>query len=115
MRPGFLNIPGTLTLLAVAALWEISVRSGATQYEISACAVRGHRWFRRDCPIRRVAGQHGAHPAVGLIGWALSCTIGGALDCLLGLSALSRRYLLASLEVLRPLPAIAFLPVALLL
>ena len=50
-----------------------------------------------------------------LIGWLLALVIGGALGLIFGLSRFARRYFLASLEVLRPLPAIAFLPVALLL
>jgi ABC-type nitrate/sulfonate/bicarbonate transport system permease component len=115
MRPGLLNIPGTLTLLAVAALWEIAVRSGATQYEYlpaPSAVIVGFEEIARSGELL----ANTAHTLRSvLIGWALSCTIGGALGLLLGLSALARRYLLASLEVLRPLPAIAFLPVALLL
>ena len=41
--------------------------------------------------------------------------IGVPLGLALGFSSLARRYLLASIEVLRPLPGIAFAPVALLL
>jgi ABC-type nitrate/sulfonate/bicarbonate transport system permease component len=49
------------------------------------------------------------------LGWAISVGIGLTLGTLLGLSATARRYSLASIEVLRPLPAVAFVPLALLL
>jgi ABC-type nitrate/sulfonate/bicarbonate transport system permease component len=50
-----------------------------------------------------------------LIGWTAAAAIGIGLGLALGLSPLLRRWSLASFEVLRPLPAIAFLPLALLL
>jgi len=50
-----------------------------------------------------------------LIGWTVAAAIGIGLGLALGLSPLLRRWSLASFEVLRPLPAIAFLPLALLL
>jgi sulfonate transport system permease protein len=115
MRLGHLNIPGTLTLLAVAAIWEIWVRSGVAQYEFlpapSAIAFGLVEIVGSGELLTNTAHTLGSV----LIGWIASCAIGGTLGLLLGLSALARRYLLATLEVLRPLPAIAFLPVALLL
>jgi ABC-type nitrate/sulfonate/bicarbonate transport system permease component len=50
-----------------------------------------------------------------LIGWIIANIIGVSFGLALGLSAFVRRYFLASLEVLRTLPVIAFLPLALLL
>lgn len=53
--------------------------------------------------------------AATLLGWTISVAIGLTLGTLLGLSATARRYSLASIEVLRPLPGVAFVPLALLL
>ena len=50
-----------------------------------------------------------------LVGWAAALAIGVALGLLLGASRTLRRYSLASIEILRPMPGIAFAPVALLL
>ena len=50
-----------------------------------------------------------------LIGWTIANVIGISLGLVLGFSAFARRYILASLEVLRPMPVVAFLPLALLL
>jgi ABC-type nitrate/sulfonate/bicarbonate transport system permease component len=115
MRLKDLNVPGLLTLLSAAALWEILVRSGVLTFAylpapsaiiiaFAEIAVSGELLATTAHTLRSV-----------LIGWVLACAIGGGLGLLLGLSPLARRYLLASLEVLRPLPAIAFLPVTLLL
>jgi ABC-type nitrate/sulfonate/bicarbonate transport system permease component len=115
MRADRFNIPGTLTLLAVVAAWEIAVRTGALAFDYlpapSAIAVafvdivRSGELFAATVHTLRSI----------LIGWVLACLIGGALGLVFGLSAFARRYFLASLEVLRPLPAIAFLSVAILL
>ncbi|HEX4407827.1 MAG TPA: ABC transporter permease subunit [Xanthobacteraceae bacterium] len=110
-----LNIPGTLTLLALVALWEVAVRGGAVTFDYlpapSAIAVAFVGIVRSGELLTATLHTLGSV----LIGWVLALVIGGALGLLFGLSAFARRWFLATLEVLRPLPAIAFLPVALLL
>ncbi len=57
-----------------------------------------------------------AHTLTAAIaGWLISIVIGTALGTALGLSPSTRRYCLATIEALRPLPGIAFVPVAILL
>jgi len=111
----WLNLPGTLTLVAIAAVWEAAVRSGAAAFEyLPAPSAIGVAFLELVRSGELLANTAHTLRSV-LIGWLLSCAIGLALGLLFGLSAFARRYFLASLEVLRPLPAIAFLPVALLL
>ena len=50
-----------------------------------------------------------------LIGWGVAGVLGIGLGLLLGFSGFARRYGMASVEVLRPMPGIAFLPLALLI
>jgi ABC-type nitrate/sulfonate/bicarbonate transport system permease component len=50
-----------------------------------------------------------------LLGWAAATIVGVIFGLWLGSSASVRRYSLATIEVLRPMPGIAFVPVALLL
>lgn len=50
-----------------------------------------------------------------LLGWAISVAIGMSLGALLGFSQTARDYGLASVELLRPVPAVALVPVALLM
>jgi ABC-type nitrate/sulfonate/bicarbonate transport system permease component len=109
------NLPGTLTILAVVGLWEFAVRSGAVAFDYlpppsavfvawGGLLLSGEMLMQTVHTLRAV-----------LIGWVLASAIGIGLGLLLGFSAWARRYLLASLELLRPLPAVAFLPLALLL
>ncbi len=50
-----------------------------------------------------------------VIGWLISIGIGLVLGIALGVSPRAKNYCLASIEVLRPLPGIAFVPVAILI
>ena len=49
------------------------------------------------------------------MGWSLASVVGIVLGVLLGISPIFCKYSLATVEVLRPMPGIAFVPVALLL
>ena len=50
-----------------------------------------------------------------LLGWVIAASIGVTVGAALGLSATARDFSVATIEFLRPLPGIAFAPVALLL
>jgi sulfonate transport system permease protein len=50
-----------------------------------------------------------------ILGWLISIALGLFFGIALGLSPRARTYCLASIEVLRPLPGIAFVPVAILI
>src|SRR6478752_2817074 len=97
MRTSRFNIPGLATILVLLAGWEVLVRSGAAKFD----------YLPAPSGILLASGS--------LIGWTVAAAIGIGLGLALGLSPLLRRWSLASFEVLRPLPAIAFLPLALLL
>jgi ABC-type nitrate/sulfonate/bicarbonate transport system permease component len=109
------NMPGTLTLLALAALWEAAVRFHAIEFDYlpapSAIAAALVDVVRSGELLADTA--HTMRSVV--IGWLIASAIGIALGLLFGFSAFARRNFLASFEILRPLPSIAFLPVALLL
>jgi ABC-type nitrate/sulfonate/bicarbonate transport system permease component len=110
-----LNLPGTLTILAVVGLWEAAVRSGAVAFDyLPAPSAVFVAWVQLLLSGEMLVQTTHTLRAV-LIGWVIASAIGIGLGLVLGFSALARRYLLASLEVLRPLPAVAFLPLALLL
>jgi sulfonate transport system permease protein len=110
-----INVPGTLVIVALLLLWEAAVRSGALAYDYlpapSAIFVAG-----RDLLISGEMLAQTAHTLRSvLIGWAIANIIGISFGLVLGFSAFARRYILASLEVLRPMPIVAFLPLAILL
>jgi sulfonate transport system permease protein len=109
------NLPGLLTFAVVLALWELMIRGGAVQYAylpaptaiftgLVELASTGQLWADMAHTLQAV-----------ILGWAIASLAGIALGVILGISSVFRRYSLATIEVLRPMPGIAFVPVALLL
>jgi ABC-type nitrate/sulfonate/bicarbonate transport system permease component len=115
MRTIKFNAPGLLTILVVLCAWEIVVRAGVVKFDYlpapsgifvawGSLIVSGEMLLQTIHTIQSIA-----------IGWSVAAAIGIGLGLLLGLSLFIRRWSLTSFELLRPLPAIAFLPLALLL
>lgn len=98
----------------MVAAWEIAVRAGAG-YEFlpapSAIMLAAIEVIQSsELPVQLT------HSLTAIaIGWLTACAIGVSLGILFGLSRRLREWTMPSIEVLRPLPAIAFLPVAILL
>jgi len=109
------NWLGLATIALGFAAWEAALRLGLAQYQnlpAPSAIARG---------LAEIVGSGDLladtlHTLCSvLVGWAAAVAAGVALGLLLGASATLRRYSLASIEVLRPMPGIAFAPVALLL
>src|SRR5215467_2259418 len=115
MRTTKFNTPGLLTILILLGGWEIMVRSGAVKFDyLPAPSGIFVAWGSLIASGEMLAQT--AHTVQSIaIGWTVAATIGIGFGLLLGLSPFARRWSLASFELLRPLPAIAFLPLALLL
>lgn len=115
MTARWLNLPGLITIAGVLCVWELAIRSGAVVFEYlpppSEIALAMAQLL--------VSGQMLADTAhtfrAVLEGWAIACALGVGLGLLFGFSPLARRYGMATVEVLRPMPGVAFLPLALLL
>jgi ABC-type nitrate/sulfonate/bicarbonate transport system permease component len=110
-----INWSGTLTMLAVLGLWELAVRGGLVTFEYlpapSGIVVAAWGLLRSG----ELAMQTLHTIAAVLLGWLIACAAGLALGLAMGFSRAVRRYFEATVELLRPLPGIAFLPVALLI
>ncbi len=110
-----INWPGMAVLAIVLAAWEALVRSGAVSFEFfpaPLAILQGGIQLARD----GVLFADLAHTLISIaLGWTIAMAIGVSLGLLLGFSPLVRRYGLATIEVLRPIPGIAFAPVGLLL
>jgi sulfonate transport system permease protein len=109
------NLSGTLTILLVLVLWEIAIRGGLITFDYlpapTAILFAGWGLLRSG----ELAAQTLHTVGAVLLGWIIACALGLALGFVLGYSRLARRYFEATVELLRPLPGIAFLPVALLI
>ncbi len=106
---------GIATPIVLLSVWEIMVRSGLVSYQFfpaPSAILSGARQLVRDGLLM----EDLLHTIISIsIGWSAAMFIGVTAGLLLGFSTLTRTYFLASVEVLRPIPGIAFAPVGLLL
>jgi sulfonate transport system permease protein len=107
--------PGIGGVLIFLGLWEALVAVGALRYQYLPPPSQ-ILWALAAMTATRPLAHEIAHTLEAtFLGWILAASLGLSIGVLLGLSATARRYSLASIEVLRPLPGIAFVPLALLL
>lgn len=110
-----LNLPGLLFILAVAFVWEHAVSTGLLSYEFLP-APSSILSATTDLTVSGQLPRDVLHTLVScLVGWSVGSALGLLLGVWLGLSQPSWRYTMASVEVLRALPAISFVPVVVLL
>jgi sulfonate transport system permease protein len=97
------------------AMWEAVVRSGLAQYDYlpaPSAIIAGLPALLSD---REVTTETMHTVGATLLGWGIAVMIGLTLGALLGVSKLVRDYSLTTVELLRPIPAVALVPVGLLL
>lgn len=112
---GWINARGIAFLLALAAIWQLAMSAGLlkSQYLPTPVAV-----VRATFDLARSGAltTNFAHTLyVTMLGWVAATVLGIVLGLVLGLSMTAWRFSMASVEFLRALPAIAFVPVAVLL
>jgi NitT/TauT family transport system permease protein len=110
-----INALGLLTMLLLLAAWETLVRLGVLEYDYlpapSAVAQASERLIASGELAQSLFHTLG----VTLAGWAGASLAGIALGLLLGLSSAAWRYSFSSLEVIRAVPPVTLVPVALLM
>jgi sulfonate transport system permease protein len=110
-----INWPGLATIALTFALWELLLRAGLAQYQnLPAPSAIAGGLVEISANGQLLADTAHTLRSV-LVGWGAALVAGVLLGLLLGVSRKLRQYSLASIEVLRPMPGIAFAPVALLL
>jgi sulfonate transport system permease protein len=111
---GHVNVPGLVTMAVLVALWEFLIRSGIVEFEflpapsgianaLGSLVVSGDLFAGTLHTLRSA-----------LVGWAMASVMGIALGLWLGLSEAAWRYSMASIEIMRAIPPISLVPVALL-
>ena len=110
-----LNLPGLGVIAGLVLAWEAAVRSRLLDFEYlpAPSAVAGGL---AELVRQGLLGPDILHTVTSvLVSWSIAMAIGIAAGLLLGLSPVTRRFSLASIEVLRPVPGIALAPVGILL
>jgi NitT/TauT family transport system permease protein len=101
-------------MVLLAGLWELLVRSATLDYQFlpapSAIAVRAGSLVTSG----DLAGNVLHTLKVTLLGWILAAAVGIGLGLLLGLSDATWRWSMASIEVMRAIPPVSLVPLALL-
>lgn len=109
------NWLGLFTLVVVIAGWEDLAAVGILKFEFFPPPSMIARGLIAVFASGELAAQTSHTLQSVLAGWAIAMAIGVVLGLLLGASPTLRSYSMSSVEILRPIPGIAFLPVALLL
>jgi sulfonate transport system permease protein len=113
------NWLGLSVFALVLAAWEGAVRSGAIAFKFlpaPSAILAGAIERTRDGILLHDLLHDLLHTLLSIaMGWTLAMIVGIVVGLLLGFSPLARRYGLASIEVLRPMPGIALAPLGLLL
>lgn len=109
------NVGGLATPAAGVLAWEAASRAGFLDYQylpapsaiILGAGELAASGELADATLQTLASV--------FLGWSIAVAAGVSFGLLLGASPAARRWSLATIELLRPMPAIAFVPVALLL
>jgi sulfonate transport system permease protein len=109
------TLRGVGGLLIFLAFWELLVRSGVAHYDYLPAPSAIIANLPSMLGDREVGSETLHTVGVTLLGWAIAVAIGLVFGTLLGFSKLIRDYLLTTVELLRPIPAVALVPVGLLL
>ena len=117
-RPGDVlrqvNVLGLLTMVAFVVGWEALVRSGVLTYEFLPAPSAVVGGARSLLAAGELVGNVAHTLQVTLLGWLLASSLGIGLGLVLGLSKTAWRYSMASIEVMRAIPPVSLVPVAVL-
>lgn len=109
-----LNIPGLVTMGVLVMLWELVVRTHTVDFEYLPAPSGVGRALGSLAASGKLLDVTSHTLRATLIGWLLAAAAGIALGTWLGLSRTAWRYSMASIEVMRAIPPISLVPLALL-
>jgi sulfonate transport system permease protein len=112
--PRWLNLTGLGVLLGLAVLWELAVIAGVLDYEFLPSPTEIAAGFGELVESGEMQAAVLHTLMVTLVGWLLAAVLGVGLGLVLGMVRTAWRSSMATVEVLRALPAIAFVPAAVL-
>jgi sulfonate transport system permease protein len=109
------NLPGLAVIALCAALWELYCRTIGSGFDSIASTYATVIAVKDMLLHGRLLEQLAHTTSVALMGWVVASVLGFAIGLLLGLSPTAWAYSMASIEVLRSIPSISFVSIAVLL
>jgi len=109
------NIQGITFIVAIAVVWEILADTVFSGFDSIASTTETLAGLGDLITQGELLSQIGHTLSVTVIGWILAGLIGLIIGISLGLSPWLWKYSMATIEVLRSIPSISFVPVALML
>jgi ABC-type nitrate/sulfonate/bicarbonate transport system permease component len=109
-----LNLSGLATVAGLLALWQATLALGLFDYDYLPSPTAIAQAFVSEVRSGGLSTEAAHTLAATGIAWAVAVLVGGVSGVLLGLFAPLRLLFVGSIDLLRPLPTIAFVPVAVL-
>lgn len=109
------NLSGTLVLVGLSLAWETAVRAGTITLNYLPAPSQVLATLADLLRDKQLVTDLIHTLTTVLIAWAIAVAVGATLGLLIGMSKPLRAMSLSSIEVLRSLPVVAFIPVVLLL
>lgn len=109
-----MNLPGIAVIIFLIMLWQVYTRTLGAHFDSIASSSQILVAIEK-LAIRGPLGSQLAHTvSVALIGWMIASTIGFVIGLAIGLWRPAWKYSMASIEVLRSIPSISFIAIAVL-
>jgi sulfonate transport system permease protein len=109
-----LNLPGFAVMAACAGLWELYCHTLGAHFG-SIASSYATVLAAKDLLLQGPLPEQLWHTAsVAVVGWIIASALGFAIGLFLGLSRTAWTYSMASIEVLRSIPSISFVSIAVL-
>ena len=110
-----INTSGLLVMTGLLVAWEVAVRANVIEFEYLPAPYAIGSGFAELVRTGVLVPDILHTLSAVLMSWMMATMAGVLLGLWLGLSPLARRYALATVEVLRPIPGVALAPVGVLL
>jgi sulfonate transport system permease protein len=107
-----INIPGLAVIALCIAAWEIYTRTLGSHFDSIASSTAIFAAIKELLLGGPLLGQLRHTMSVALVGWVIASALGFTIGLFMGMSKTAWTYTMASLDVLRSIPSISFVPVA---
>jgi sulfonate transport system permease protein len=112
---GRINLPGLSVIVLCVVLWDVYSRTLGSQFETIASTSQIFDAFRSLLIDGPLIPQLIHTITVSVTGWIIACTLGFAMGLVVGIWGPAWTYTMASIDVLRSIPSISFVSIALLI